>query len=86
MPIVKLLVQAKNFDPDVKDGLGWTPLMMACSRKDSEAMVELLLLKDAIVNETSSFKAQGFGILILLINKRQRFTDGAAFCFFKGQS
>jgi len=46
-------MQAKNFDPDVKDGLGWTPLMMASSRKDSEAMVELLLPKDANVNETS---------------------------------
>jgi 26S proteasome non-ATPase regulatory subunit 10 len=53
MPIVKMLMQRKDFDPDAKDGLGWTPLMMACSRKDSEAMVELLLLKEAGVNETS---------------------------------
>jgi 26S proteasome non-ATPase regulatory subunit 10 len=50
LPIVQILVQAKNFDVDVADGSGWTPLMMACSRKDAEAMVDLLLSKDAEVN------------------------------------
>ncbi|CAN9290367.1 unnamed protein product [Alternaria alternata] len=50
LPIVQTLVQAKSFDPDVTDGSGWTPLMMACSRKDAEAIVDLLLSKDAEVN------------------------------------
>jgi 26S proteasome non-ATPase regulatory subunit 10 len=50
LPIVQILVQAKNFDVDVMDGSGWTPLMMACSRKDAEAIVDLLLSKDADVN------------------------------------
>lgn len=50
LPIVQLLVQAKNFDPDVTDGSGWTPLMMACSRKDAEPIVDLLLSKEADIN------------------------------------
>jgi len=50
LPIVQILVQAKDFDVDVMDGSGWTPLMMACSRKDAEAVVDLLLSKDADVN------------------------------------
>jgi 26S proteasome non-ATPase regulatory subunit 10 len=50
VPIVQLLSQLKGFDADVKDGSGWTPLMMACSRKDAEAIVDLLLSMDADVN------------------------------------
>lgn len=50
LPIVQILVQTKSFDPDVTDGSGWTPLMMACSRKDAEQIVDLLLSKDADVN------------------------------------
>lgn len=50
MPIVQLLVQTKGFDPDVTDASGWTPLMMACSRKEAEQVVELLLSKEAEVN------------------------------------
>jgi 26S proteasome non-ATPase regulatory subunit 10 len=30
--------------------MGWTPLMMACSRKEAEQIVDLLLFKDADVN------------------------------------
>lgn len=50
LPIVQTLVQAKSFDADVTDASGWTPLMMACSRKDAERIVDLLLSKDADVN------------------------------------
>jgi 26S proteasome non-ATPase regulatory subunit 10 len=50
LPIVHILVQAKNFDADVVDGSGWTSLMMACSRKDAEDIVEVLLSKDTDVN------------------------------------
>jgi len=50
LPIVRVLVQTRNFDADVADGSGWTPLMMACSRKDAEQIVDLLLSKDADVN------------------------------------
>jgi 26S proteasome non-ATPase regulatory subunit 10 len=53
LPIVELLLEAKNLDIDAQDGLGWTPLMMACSRKDGEAIVDLLLRKDADVNMKS---------------------------------
>jgi 26S proteasome non-ATPase regulatory subunit 10 len=51
---VQALVQARNFDADVADGAGWTSLMMACSRKDAEAIVDLLLAKDADVNAKNS--------------------------------
>ncbi|KAK1954674.1 ankyrin [Colletotrichum sublineola] len=48
--IVVLLAQHRNFDPDVQDGSGWTPLMIAASLKDGEALVNLLLQKGADVN------------------------------------
>ncbi|KAL8712259.1 MAG: hypothetical protein Q9220_003410 [cf. Caloplaca sp. 1 TL-2023] len=48
--IVELLVSRKDFDPDVQDGSGWTPLMIASSLKEGEALVDLLLSKDADVN------------------------------------
>lgn len=48
--IVQTLVQLKSFNVDAVDGSGWTPLMMACSRKDAERIVDLLLSKDADVN------------------------------------
>lgn len=50
LPIVQVLVQAKDFDVDVTDSSGWTPLMMACSRVDAENIVRVLLSKDADVN------------------------------------
>jgi 26S proteasome non-ATPase regulatory subunit 10 len=52
-------MNTKSFDPDVQDGSGWTPLMIACSLKDStgESTVDLLLQKDAEVN-TQSFNGQ----------------------------
>ncbi|KAL8891451.1 MAG: hypothetical protein Q9215_001495 [Flavoplaca cf. flavocitrina] len=48
--IVQLLVSRKDFDPDVQDGSGWTPLMIASSLKEGENMVDLLLAKDADVD------------------------------------
>ncbi|KAL8739052.1 MAG: hypothetical protein Q9181_000234 [Wetmoreana brouardii] len=48
--IVELLVSRKDFDPDVQDGSGWTPLMIASSLKDGEGLINLLLSKDADVN------------------------------------
>ncbi|CAL8583793.1 putative ankyrin-repeat protein [Xanthoria parietina] len=48
--IVQLLVSRKDFDPDVQDGSGWTPLMIASSLREGETMVDLLLSKDADVN------------------------------------
>ncbi|PCG96164.1 Hypothetical protein PENO1_002020 [Penicillium occitanis (nom. inval.)] len=52
LPIVELLVSNKYFDPDVTDGSGWTPLMIAASLKNAEgdAIIDLLLRKDADVN------------------------------------
>ncbi|KAK4674221.1 putative ankyrin-repeat protein [Podospora pseudopauciseta] len=51
--IVNLLVQQKGFDVDAKDDMGWTPLMIAASVKDSDRVVDLLLARDADVNETT---------------------------------
>ncbi|KAL8944100.1 MAG: hypothetical protein Q9216_000691 [Gyalolechia sp. 2 TL-2023] len=48
--IVELLASKKDFDPDVQDGSGWTPLMIASSLKEGDALVDLLLRKDADVN------------------------------------
>ena len=39
----------------MQDDSGWTPLMIAVSVKDSEAIVDLLLSKGADVNEKSAF-------------------------------
>lgn len=36
-----------------QDDMGWTPLMIAASVKDSEKLVEYLLSKGADVNEKS---------------------------------
>ncbi|KAH7380861.1 ankyrin repeat-containing domain protein [Cadophora sp. MPI-SDFR-AT-0126] len=50
LDIAKLLAATKDFDADVQDGSGWTPLMIAVSLKDGEELVDLLLRKDADVN------------------------------------
>ncbi|KAI4726266.1 putative proteasome regulatory particle subunit [Aureobasidium sp. EXF-10728] len=50
LPIVEILSDRKDFDPDVQDGAGWTPLMIASSLKDSsasETLTTLLLSKSA---------------------------------------
>ncbi|KAL2043330.1 hypothetical protein N7G274_003636 [Stereocaulon virgatum] len=50
LPIVKLLVSRKDFDPDVQDSSGWTPLMIASSLRDADEIVDLLLNKEVDVN------------------------------------
>jgi len=50
MDIAMLLASRKNFDPDVQDGSGWTPLMIAVSLKEGEELVDILLGKEADVN------------------------------------
>lgn len=52
--IVQLLQQTKGFDVDVQDGSGWTPLMIACSIKDGDEIIDLLLKREADVNLKSS--------------------------------
>ncbi|KAJ5893999.1 hypothetical protein N7495_005690 [Penicillium taxi] len=56
LPIVELLVSHINFDPDVEDGSGWTPLMIAASLKNAEgdSIIDLLLRKGADVTMKSS--------------------------------
>ncbi|KAJ8120356.1 hypothetical protein O1611_g10386 [Lasiodiplodia mahajangana] len=49
--IALLLSQQKNFDPDVEDDSGWTPLMIAASVKDGDAIVDVLLQRGADVNQ-----------------------------------
>ncbi|KAG9239461.1 ankyrin repeat-containing domain protein [Amylocarpus encephaloides] len=44
------LSSERDFDPDVEDGSGWTPLMMAVSLKEGEELVDLLLRKGADPN------------------------------------
>jgi 26S proteasome non-ATPase regulatory subunit 10 len=48
-----LLAQRKDFDPDVQDGSGWTPLMIAVSLKEGDDLVNLFLNKGADVNQIS---------------------------------
>ncbi|KAI9695619.1 MAG: hypothetical protein M1836_006147 [Candelina mexicana] len=57
LPIVELLVQRKDFDPDVQDGSGWTPLMIASSLQEGDELVDLLLRRDADVN-SKNFNGQ----------------------------
>ncbi|KAL5339828.1 ankyrin repeat-containing domain protein [Aspergillus crustosus] len=51
-PVIDLLISTKNFDPDVEDGSGWTPLMIASSLRNAEGdpIIDLLLHKGADVN------------------------------------
>jgi 26S proteasome non-ATPase regulatory subunit 10 len=44
----------KDFDPDVQDSLGWTPLIMAASRPEGTELAELLISRGANVNEKST--------------------------------
>ncbi|OWP03835.1 hypothetical protein B2J93_2680 [Marssonina coronariae] len=66
LEIVKLLAATKEFDPDVQDGSGWTPLMIAVSLKDGDELVDLLLRKEADVN-TKNFTGQVHSPLPLIL-------------------
>ncbi|MCJ1457367.1 Ankyrin-2 [Mycoblastus sanguinarius] len=50
MPVVELLVSRKDFEPDVQDASGWTPLMIASSLREGDELVDMLLSKEADVN------------------------------------
>lgn len=47
-------MQQKSFNPDVNDGSGWTPLMIASSLKEGDSLVNMLLQKGADVNAKST--------------------------------
>ncbi|KEZ41826.1 hypothetical protein SAPIO_CDS6823 [Scedosporium apiospermum] len=49
--IVRLLAELRDFDPDVEDDSGWSPLMIAVNVKDSEEVLSILLAKEADVNQ-----------------------------------
>jgi 26S proteasome non-ATPase regulatory subunit 10 len=53
LDVALLLAQKKEFDPDVQDSSGWTPLMIAVSLKEGDDLVNLLLNKGADINQTS---------------------------------
>ncbi|KAG5655030.1 hypothetical protein KAF25_000235 [Fusarium avenaceum] len=48
--IVQLLANQRSFDADVQDESGWSPLMISASVPDSEAVLKLIISKDADVN------------------------------------
>ncbi|MCJ1297219.1 hypothetical protein MMC08_000005 [Hypocenomyce scalaris] len=55
---VKFLASLESFDPDVQDGSGWTPLMMAASLREGDEIVDLLLNREADVNFKSKFAGE----------------------------
>ncbi|KAI9881020.1 MAG: hypothetical protein M1830_008902 [Pleopsidium flavum] len=67
IPIFELLVSRKDFDPDIQDGSGWTPLMIASSLREGDELVDMLLRKEADVNLKSmsrSFQDYVQGVLL----------------------
>ncbi|KAI3400495.1 hypothetical protein diail_3116 [Diaporthe ilicicola] len=54
LDITQLLAEQKDFNVDAQDEIGWTPLMIAASVKDSERLVEFLLSKGADPNEKNN--------------------------------
>ncbi|CRK43366.1 Ankyrin repeat-containing protein C6C3.08 like [Verticillium longisporum] len=48
--IVVLLTQLRGFDPDVQDGSGWSPVMIAGSLPDGDAVMDVLLSRGADIN------------------------------------
>lgn len=54
----------------VQDDMGWTPLMIAASVKDSEKLVVFLLSKGADPNEKSEFHVLLVWLSISLANPR----------------
>lgn len=64
--IVHLLMDQPGFDVDIQDELGWTPLMIACSRKDGDELVELFLERGADVNMTGMRLSQYLVVTCLI--------------------
>ncbi|KAF2153087.1 ankyrin [Myriangium duriaei CBS 260.36] len=54
LPIVEILSERKDFDVDAQDGSGWTSLMIASSIPEGDALIDLLLAKDADPNMTTT--------------------------------
>ncbi|PNS19875.1 hypothetical protein CAC42_7842 [Sphaceloma murrayae] len=50
IPIIEILSERRDFDVDAQDGMGWTPLMISSSILEGDALVDLLLAKDADPN------------------------------------
>jgi 26S proteasome non-ATPase regulatory subunit 10 len=50
-----MLLDQKGIDVDAQDGSGWTPLMISCSVRESDEIVDLLLARGADVNMKSSW-------------------------------
>ncbi|EEY18978.1 ankyrin repeat-containing protein [Verticillium alfalfae VaMs.102] len=48
--IVVLLTQLRGFDPDVQDGSGWSPVMIAGSLPDGDAVMDVFLSRGADIN------------------------------------
>ncbi|KAH7218237.1 ankyrin repeat-containing domain protein [Fusarium oxysporum] len=54
LDIVQLLANQRSFDADVQDESGWSPLMISASVPEGEAVVKLIMSKDADVNLKNS--------------------------------
>ncbi|KAL4727512.1 putative ankyrin-repeat protein [Fusarium chlamydosporum] len=50
LEIVQLLANQRSFDADAQDESGWSPLMISASVPDSEAVLKLIISKNADVN------------------------------------
>ena len=85
LEILEILVSRKDFDPDVQDGSGWTPLMIASSLPEGDGLVDLLLRKEADVNCKSMPSASAFGTPIDTDLLRLRWTDSSSFCCIQEQ-
>ncbi|KAF4994856.1 hypothetical protein FGRMN_5515 [Fusarium graminum] len=52
--IAQLLANQRSFDADIQDESGWSPLMISASVPDSEAVLRLIISKDADINLKNS--------------------------------
>ncbi|KAL2684966.1 hypothetical protein Neosp_006059 [[Neocosmospora] mangrovei] len=75
LDIVQLLANQRSFDADVQDESGWSPLMIAASVPDSEAVVKLLIAKDADVNLKTSKKNLDIARILIDNSASTRFRD-----------
>ncbi|KAJ4311955.1 putative ankyrin-repeat protein [Fusarium piperis] len=75
LDIVQLLANQRSFDADVQDDSGWSPLMISASVPDSEAVVKLLIAKDADVNLKTSKKNLDIARILVDNSASTRFHD-----------